>query len=68
MTLLKDLIHIPTTRSADDFVVKPRFSCSGRGVAFFPKSAPLPARDEPCVVQAMVDGAVLSTFSVVRGG
>jgi hypothetical protein len=53
---------------AGPFVVKPRFSCSGRGVEFFEKGAPLPTRNEPCVVQAKVEGQVLSTFSVVRDG
>jgi len=53
---------------AGDFVVKPRFSCSGRGVEFFERGAPLPDRTEPCVVQAKVPGEVLSTFSVVRDG
>ena len=53
---------------AGPFVVKPRFSCSGRGVEFFERGAPLPGRDEPCVVQAKVPGDVLSTFSIVRDG
>ncbi len=53
---------------AGAFVVKPRFSCSGRGVEFFEQGAPLPTRDEPCVVQRRIEGALLSTFSVVRDG
>ncbi len=53
---------------AGAFVVKPRFSCSGRGVEFFEQGAPLPTRDEPCVVQRKLEGALLSTFSVVRDG
>jgi predicted ATP-grasp superfamily ATP-dependent carboligase len=49
-------------------VVKPRFSCSGRGVEMYEPAATLPARAEPSVVQERVFGQVLSTFSVVRGG
>ncbi|MDP3236381.1 MAG: ATP-grasp domain-containing protein [Myxococcales bacterium] len=49
-------------------VVKPRFSCSGRGVELFERGATLPARGEPSVVQERLFGQVLSTFSVVSGG
>ncbi len=71
----------PQTMSADDpgvraiteaakFVVKPVFSCSGRGVRFFEKGAHLDAADitEPSIIQAFVEGELYSTFSIVHRG
>lgn len=49
-------------------VVKPVFSCSGRGVLRLPEGASLPQRDEPTIVQRFCEGRVLSTFSIARRG
>jgi predicted ATP-grasp superfamily ATP-dependent carboligase len=51
-------------------VVKPVFSCSGRGVQFLPAGSPLPAADPsvPAVVQARVAGDVFTSFSIAHAG
>ncbi len=50
-------------------VVKPRFSCSGRGVRFIEAGAALPPADgEPSLVQEFCAGRLLSTFSLARAG
>jgi predicted ATP-grasp superfamily ATP-dependent carboligase len=51
-------------------VVKPRFSCSGRGVRFLEAGQALPVAEvtEPAIVQQFIQGDVLSTFSVARQG
>lgn len=51
-------------------VVKPVFSCSGRGVLFPAAGAPLPAPDPavPAVVQARVAGDVFTSFSIAHRG
>ena len=49
-------------------VVKPVFSCSGRGVEFLEAGALLPQRPEPCIVQRFCPGRLLSTFSIARAG
>ena len=56
--------------AAGDVVVKPIFSCSGRGVQILRHGAnlPAPAVDTPMVVQRFVPGAVLSTCSIAQGG
>ena len=53
-----------------DYIVKPIFSCSGRGVLFKQRGEPLPtfAKHEPMIVQAWVKGDVLSTFTVAHEG
>jgi predicted ATP-grasp superfamily ATP-dependent carboligase len=53
-----------------DFIVKPVFSCSGRGVVFKRRGEALPsyATSEPMIVQSWVKGDVLSTFSVAHEG
>ncbi len=53
-----------------DFVVKPVFSCSGRGVKFYKKGAALPAGDpiEKYIVQKRVSGNLYSTFSIAHEG
>ncbi len=69
----------PQTRSLEDplaielaqagpTVVKPRHSCSGRGVQFLGRGATLPVVDEPAIVQAFVPGQLLSTFGFARQG
>lgn len=56
--------------AAGEYVAKPIFSCSGRGVRFMDRGAPLPeeALAEPSVVQRRVRGAVRSTFSIAHRG
>jgi predicted ATP-grasp superfamily ATP-dependent carboligase len=51
-------------------VVKPVFSCSGRGVQFLARDALLPAPDPatPAVVQARVPGEVFTSFSIAHRG
>ena len=49
-------------------VIKPIYSCSGRGVEFLAAGATLPVRTEAAIVQAFVAGELLSTFSVARAG
>jgi predicted ATP-grasp superfamily ATP-dependent carboligase len=51
-------------------VVKPVFSCSGRGVQFLSRGSPLPAADPavPAVVQARVAGDVFTSFSIAHAG
>jgi predicted ATP-grasp superfamily ATP-dependent carboligase len=49
-------------------VVKPRISCSGRGVRVLAQGAAAPSLDEPAIVQQYLDGRVLSSFSMTRHG
>ena len=49
-------------------VVKPVFSCSGRGVRFLAPGDPLPSFAERAVVQQHLVGRVLSTFTLARAG
>jgi len=49
-------------------VVKPIYSCSGRGVQFLPAGAALPRLNEPAVVQQFVSGRLISTFGLARQG
>jgi hypothetical protein len=51
-----------------DFVVKPIYSCSGRGVQFFRRGAKVPDTPASSIVQARVDGQVLSSFSIAHQG
>jgi hypothetical protein len=52
-----------------DYVVKPEFSCSGRGVRYFSRNTPLPAvAREPEIVQERISGDIYSTFSIAHGG
>jgi ATP-grasp domain len=58
---------------ASDFVAKPVFSCSGRGVQFCQRGDSLAtvqasAGDEPTIVQSWVKGALVSSFSVAHEG
>ena len=56
--------------ASGDYIVKPVFSCSGRGVVFQQRGEAMPryATAEPMIVQARVKGNVLSTFSVAHEG
>lgn len=49
-------------------VVKPIFSCSGRGVRFLAAGEALPSADEPALVQEFCAGRILSTFTLARAG
>ena len=53
-----------------DYIIKPVFSCSGRGVVFKRRGDALSgkATSEPMIVQSWVKGDVLSTFSVTHEG
>jgi hypothetical protein len=55
---------------AGDHIVKPVFSCSGRGVLFRSQGEPLPETlpGKPAIVQRWVKGSVLSTFSIASVG
>ena len=50
-----------------DYVVKPRWSCSGRGIEFHERGAE-PAGGAHELVQRRVDGDEFSSFSIVRDG
>ena len=54
--------------AAGPTVVKPRYSCSGRGVQFLPRGASVPSVDEPAIIQSFVRGDLLSTFGFARQG
>jgi len=56
--------------ASGDVVVKPIFSCSGRGVHIVPNGTPLPQSDEAAtaIVQRFVAGRVLSTCSIAHRG
>ncbi len=53
-----------------DYIVKPIFSCSGRGVRYFKAGAALPDLSllETEIAQERVAGNLFSTFSIVQGG
>jgi predicted ATP-grasp superfamily ATP-dependent carboligase len=59
-----------TIAAEGDFITKPIFSCSGRGVTFHQRGETLPGADPsaPMIVQRWVKGNVLSTFSIARAG
>lgn len=57
-----------TLAATGPVVVKPVFSCSGRGVLVLPQGAALPARSERSIVQRFCLGTLLSTFSIARRG
>ena len=67
----------PTCRANDaraatitqgDYVLKPEFGCSGRGVSMHTAGAPLPDRAATTVVQARVHGEELSAFALTHDG
>lgn len=55
---------------AGDHIVKPVYSCSGRGVLFRRQGEALPdvVPGQPAIVQRWVKGNVLSTFSIAAAG
>ncbi|MEE4279200.1 MAG: ATP-grasp domain-containing protein [Halieaceae bacterium] len=54
--------------AAQDFVVKPRHSCSGIGLRLARAGEPLGELDARSIVQARVDGDHLSSLSLVHDG
>jgi predicted ATP-grasp superfamily ATP-dependent carboligase len=54
--------------AAGAHVVKPVFSCSGRGVSFHDAGAAPKMSAERMIVQALVRGQAVSTFGQVHGG
>ncbi len=67
--------RLGSTQAADmaaarDVVVKPIFSCSGRGLAILRRGEALPAPDpdDPAIVQSFVPGTTFSTCSIARDG
>lgn len=56
--------------ASGDYVIKPVFSCSGRGVRFFYRNTPLPAATsgESEIVQQRIAGELYSTFSIAQRG
>jgi hypothetical protein len=54
--------------AAGDAVVKPVFTCSGRGFRVVRRGGTLPEPGEPAIVQAFVRGEEIATFAVVRAG
>ncbi len=65
-----DEVLAPSIAASDDYITKPIFSCSGRGVTFHQRGDPLHAPDAsaPLIVQRWIKGNVLSTFTVARDG
>lgn len=74
-------LRVPTTYSLEDpaaaglahsadYVIKPLFSCSGKGVRILPQGTPLSteAAAVPCLIQSFVKGGVHSTFSLAHAG
>jgi len=51
-----------------DYVLKPTSSCSGRGVRFFNAGDPVPAVAERSIVQRLLRGELVSSFSIARRG
>jgi predicted ATP-grasp superfamily ATP-dependent carboligase len=68
-------LGVPATARADrgsgivehDFILKPRFSCSGRGVRRLVGGADYAAGTGD-LVQAFIDGRTVSVFAIARGG
>jgi predicted ATP-grasp superfamily ATP-dependent carboligase len=65
-----DEAHAGSIAASDDYITKPVFSCSGRGVTFHQRGDPLPPLDAsaPLIVQRWIKGNVLSTFTVTSAG
>ena len=74
-------LRVPTTYSLEDpaatglsqsagYVIKPLYSCSGKGVKILPQGTPLDpgATAVPCLIQSFVQGVVHSTFSLAHSG
>lgn len=59
-----------TFAASTDYVIKPIFSCAGHGVSRQKAGSPLPVDDqnEPRIVQALIEGPVVSSFSIAHEG
>jgi ATP-grasp domain len=57
-----------TLAGRGDYIVKPIYSCSGRGVSFHRAGEALPAASEPMIVQAFCPGRVRTSFSIAHAG
>jgi predicted ATP-grasp superfamily ATP-dependent carboligase len=68
--LLTDVKAAGALANQYDTIIKPIFSCSGRGVIFRKCSEPVPQDDKnsPAILQRWVHGNVLSTFSIAHEG
>lgn len=53
---------------AADVIVKPVFSCAGKGVRRLERGTALPVADGPCVVQEFLPGRVVSNCTLAIGG
>ncbi len=51
-----------------DYVLKPISSCSGRGVRFFNAGEKVPPVTERSIVQRLLRGELVSSFSIARAG
>jgi len=62
--------HADRLNDTFDTVIKPVFSCSGRGVIFHSRGQQLPLAeaDTPLIVQQKIGGELLSTFSIAHEG
>lgn len=66
-TLRADDPDAPGFGAARDFVMKPRFSCSGRRVSFGHAGSEITA-DPDLIVQERIHGHEFGSFGIVRGG
>jgi predicted ATP-grasp superfamily ATP-dependent carboligase len=58
-----------TLAAASDYVIKPVYSCSGRGVSLHKSGEPLPKTwGEKAIVQAQLSGDQYSTFAIAEAG
>lgn len=53
---------------AQDVIVKPEFSCSGRGLQLLTRGDAVPASATPRVVQTRIEGEEVSGFAIAREG
>lgn len=62
--------HATAMAAARDVVVKPIFSCSGRGVKILPRGTTLPPAEaaHPAVVQSFIAGRVHSSCTIAHEG
>lgn len=71
-------LRVPGTAALDDpaaaaltgagYVVKPVYSCAGRGVSLHGAGEALPTRDHAALVQTLVQGRHRSSFSIAHQG
>ncbi len=66
-TFLADDTQVATLIRDHDYVVKPRYSCSGRGVTLHSRGSRPPTRGAS-LIQQRLQGQLLSSFSIARDG